>query len=376
MRHFRAYVMAAVMVLAAGALAVSCSSTEPVAAGTDGLAAYDKTIPEGSHDAYYMTHWDLDSLTLASDIVFTGRVTGYVEAALTIHSAASGRTDVYDGVVFTVDDLIAGELPAGMKQVTIPTFALILDEHGDPLVRISKSPIEIVRDGIEQRNLPDGPLYLVYALQPEPENIFYKPDFYHFNTPGAVVRIMDDGSLGTGAEPPLYGAIASDGKWAMIDHGLTLDDVRVAAGVPTNDADPPTEVELPTEEPVGGPLDDDSAPETPSPETESPTTTSRVIEPPTTTEPPVTAPPTTTNPPNTEPPVTEPPVTEPPTTNPPVTEPPVTDPPNTEPPVTEPPVTEPPVTDPPTTTNPPNTEPPVTEPPVIEPPVTEPTTEG
>ena len=315
--------MAAVMVLAAGALVVSCSSAEPVAAGTDGLAAYDKTIPESKiHVDYYVTHWDLDSLTLASDIVFTGRVTGYVEAALPIHRAASGHTDVHDGVVFTVDDLIAGELPAGMKQVTILTFALILDEHGDPLVRISESPIEIVRDGIEQRNLPDGPLYLVYALQPDPDDIpddiyyYYKPDFYHFNTPGAVVRIMDDGSLGTGAEPPLYGAIASDGKWAMIDHGLTLDDVRVAAGVPTNDADPPTEVELPTEEPVGGPLDDDSAPETPSPETESPTTTSRFIEPPTTTNPPVTHPPTTTNPPNTEPPVTEPPVIEQPVTEP------------------------------------------------------------
>ena len=230
--------MAAVMVLAAGALVVSCSSAEPVAAGTDGLAAYDKTIPESkTHGDYYVRH-DLDSLTLASDIVFTGRVTGYVEAVLTIYREESRNFYIYDGVVFTVDELLAGELPAETKQVTISTRALILDEHGDPLVRISYSPIEIVRDGIRQRNLPDGPLYLVYALIPEPDSKYYKPDLYYFNTSGAVVRIMDDGSLGTGEDRPFHGAIDSDGNWAMINHGLTLDDARAAAGIPTNDAAP------------------------------------------------------------------------------------------------------------------------------------------
>ena len=52
--------------------------TKSEAIGTEGLATYDESIPDGGYHADYTYHEDLKSLSLASDIIFTGRITDYI----------------------------------------------------------------------------------------------------------------------------------------------------------------------------------------------------------------------------------------------------------------------------------------------------------
>ena len=236
-------------------------ATEPVAAGTEGLATYDENIPDGGYSAYYIYHQDLESLSLASDIIFTGRITNYIESVLTVpdpDTASIGlQIDVYDGIVFTVDEVIVGELPANTQEITILTFAMITDEQGAPMVRVSDSPVEVIRSGIEQRNLPDGLTYLVYALQEDNQSSpFYRSDFYYFNTPGSVVQVMDDGLLGVGVDKPLNSARATDGETSEPVNSLLLADVRSVVNVTqeTNDL-PGTQ---PQNDGLGGLLQDDT----------------------------------------------------------------------------------------------------------------------
>ncbi len=239
------------------------AATEPVALGTTGLATYDESIPDGGYNAFYIYHQDLESLARASDIIFTGRITNYIESALTVplpETASIGlQIDVYDGIVFTVDEVIAGELPANTQEITILTFAMITDEQGAPMVRISDSPVEVIRSGIEQRHLPDGPTYLVFALQEvDPSSPFYRSDFYYFNTPGSVVQVMDNGLLGVGVDKPLNTTRVTEVENSEPVNSLLLADVRGAVSVTqeTNDL-PGTE---PQNDGLGGLLQDDTTP--------------------------------------------------------------------------------------------------------------------
>ena len=240
-------------------------ATEPVAAGTEGLATYDENIPDGGYSAYYIYHQDLESLSLASDIIFTGRITNYIESVLTVpdpDTASIGlQIDVYDGIVFTVDEVIVGELPANTQEITILTFAMITDEQGAPMVRISDSPVEVIRSGIEQRNLPDGPTYLVYALQEDDQSSpFYRSDFYYFNTPGSVVQVMDDGLLGVGVDKPLNSVRVTEGDTSGPVNSLLLADVRGAVNVTQETNDLPGS--QPQNEGPGGLLTDSTPGET------------------------------------------------------------------------------------------------------------------
>jgi hypothetical protein len=216
---------------------VSESSAPPSPVGVGGLAAYDESIPDGSYDAYELFYDDLVSLSRASDVVFVGRVTGYVEAVLVIPPSVDDRRNlsrVYDGVVFSVEELLAGSLPAGVEQVTVATHALIRNPDGTPRVRISQDPIKMFRDGIERRNLPDGPRYLVYARQEDdPSSVFYRSDLHYFNTSGGAAPVLGGGVLGFGVAPPLsQPVVVSEGGLPEFgDRVLGLDDARDAARV-------------------------------------------------------------------------------------------------------------------------------------------------
>ncbi len=239
--------------------------TESIAVGTSGLATYDESIPDGGYDAYYIYHQNLESLSQASDIIFIGRITNYLESALSVPqpetSSIGLQIDVYDGIVFTVDEVIVGELPANTQEITILTFAMITDEQGAPMVRISDSPVEVIRSGIEQRNLPDGPTYLVYALQEDDQSSpFYRSEFYYFNTPGSVVQVMDDGLLGVGVDKPLNSARATDGETSEPVNSLLLADVRGAVNVTQETNDLPGS--QPQNEGPGGLLTDSTPGET------------------------------------------------------------------------------------------------------------------
>ena len=241
------------------------TTTSLIAVGTQGLATYDESIPDGGYDAYYIYHQDLESLSGASDIIFTGRITDYIESALAVplsDTASIGlQIDIFDGIVFTVDELLAGELPADTSEITILTFAMVTDADGDPMVRISDSPIEVVRSGIEQRNLPDGPTYLVYALQEDNQSSpFYRSDFYYFNTPGSIVEVLDDGFLGIGVDKPLSSVRVTEGDTSGPVNSLLLADVRGAVNVTQETNDLPGS--QPQNEGPGGLLTDSTPEET------------------------------------------------------------------------------------------------------------------
>ena len=191
--------------------------------------------------------------------MFVGRVTDYAEAILVVPPDTEdpwGFPSVYDGVVFTVDELLAGHVTDEANRVTVVTFALIQNRDGSPRYRVSDTPVEIVRAGIENRNLPDGPQYLVYVSHHfDQDGPFYRPDLYFFNTSGGVVEVLADDSLGVGANPPLARvAVVTEGVHSTVDHGLLLDDARAAVAVVSEDVEPPEDG------PVDDLLDDDSTP--------------------------------------------------------------------------------------------------------------------
>ncbi len=222
---------------------------EPI--GTDGLVAYDESILMTAVATYELLHDDLGSLAESSDLVFVGRVTDYVERVVTVPQSAEdpwGFPQVWDGVVFTVDELLAGTLPDGETKVMIGTWAYSLNRDGSPRYRKSLRPIGIVRSGIEQRNLPDGPRYLVYAsLEPNPDSDLYRPDLFFFNTAGGVVEILDDDGLGIGEDFPFHRRWqVTDGVGSFVSQGFSLDDARFAARVDEMIDDPVD----------GGPTDD------------------------------------------------------------------------------------------------------------------------
>ena len=96
------------------------------------IAILDEAIPAVDvHGDYWPEHDDLRSITCASDIVFIGRVTGYTQRLLTVPPAGedpdpSRLSDILDGLVFTVDELLIGDL-GGSAQVTVAFLALTVD---------------------------------------------------------------------------------------------------------------------------------------------------------------------------------------------------------------------------------------------------------
>lgn len=210
-----------------------------------GFAAYDESIPETLIHPYWVAHDDLNSLTRSSDIAFVGRITDYTEAVLVVPDDPAEEpdptVDVYDGVVFTIDELLVGELPAGETQVIIATRVLLKNTDGTPRFRVSASPIEIVRPGIFARNEPDRQSYIVYALAGHKGTPFYATGVYFFNTPGGVAPILANDRIGIGAARPLAGAIeeaenedaiATEGEGTgtpAVGPGLELGDARIAA---------------------------------------------------------------------------------------------------------------------------------------------------
>lgn len=230
---------------------VSAPDSRQGVESTDGFAAYDESIPETSMYIYWILHDDLKSLSRSSDIAFVGRVTDYTEEVLVVHDDPTEEPDptatVYDGVVFTVDEVLVGKLPAGETRITIATRVLLKNPDGTNRFRVSASPIETVRPGIFARNESDRQRYIVYALAGHKGTPFYAAGIYFFNTPGGVAPVLANDRIGIGAAQPLAGAlkeagsesaIATDGERTgtpvvgssrgLVDSGLGLDDARTA----------------------------------------------------------------------------------------------------------------------------------------------------
>ena len=174
-----------------------------------GLAVLDETIPpEDIHGDYWPQYDDLRSLSCASDAALVGRITGYTEGLVTIPPDPDDPdparvSDVFDGLVFTVEDLLMGDLD-GSGQMTIAFRALTVNSDGSARSRVTGAPFGVIRPGIEKRYDPDGPRYLVYALVSEEDSPLHLPGVFWFNTNGGVTQILEDGSLATGADKPFW----------------------------------------------------------------------------------------------------------------------------------------------------------------------------
>ncbi len=193
----------------------------PPAPASTGLAILDETIPaSGLHGDYWPKHDDLRWISCNSDVAFIGHVTGYSEGLLTTPRYSARRHTVYDGLVFTVDEVLVGDLGGDTDQATVGIMALITNRDGFPVSRVVGAPFGVIRPGIEQRNDPDGPRYLVYAVAAEEDSPFHLPGVLYFNTNAGVVPLLADGALGAGADRPF-----SRG------HGLRIDDARAEAQV-------------------------------------------------------------------------------------------------------------------------------------------------
>jgi len=227
--------------------------------GLHGLAAFDETIPDAEYNAYYIYHQNLESLSNASDIIFVGRIIDYHESVLEYSPTDSlnGAVDIYDAIIFSVEELISGELQSDSEQVSMLIYSLISTSKGTPMVRISASPIEILIPGIEQRNLTEGPRYLIYGRQEDSEP-FNRSGFYYFVTPGSVAPIIAEDTLGIGVAKPLNTALTVDGEDLHDSNSLSLSDVRAAAQVASNNQDS-QDIEAQTDDSGAFP-DDESTP--------------------------------------------------------------------------------------------------------------------
>ena len=186
-------------------------------------AVLDESIPAASvHGDYWPEYGDLRSITCASDIAFIGRVTGYTERLLTIppdpDDPDPSQLDVLDGLVFTVDELLVGDPDEGTGKVTVAFRALTVKEDGSPHSRIVGAPFGVIRPGIVQRDDPDRPRYLVYAVAVEAGTPLHGHGVYFFKTNGGVTQVLADGSLAAGANRPFSRR-----------HGYRVEDARDAA---------------------------------------------------------------------------------------------------------------------------------------------------
>ncbi len=190
--------------------------------GRTGLAILDETIPaESIHGDYWPSYEDLRSITCASDIAFIGRITGYTENLLTIPPLLDGlrRTrDVYDGLVFTVDEWLFGDPGRGTEQVTVAFHALFINDYGESPSRVVGGPFGVIRPGIVRRSDADRPRYLVYAGAAGEDSPFNLDGVFYFKTNGGVIQVRADGRLAAGQYRPFWP-----------DHGFDLHDAQLAA---------------------------------------------------------------------------------------------------------------------------------------------------
>ena len=176
------------------------------------------TIPsEDLHGDYRPTYGDLRSISCASDVAFVGRISGYIEGLVTIPPDVedpdpAGASEIVDGVVFTVDDLLVGDLD-GSAQVTVAFRALTVNSDGSVRSRVTGAPLGVIGPGIEKRDDPDGPRYLVYALASKEDSPLHLVGVLWFNTNGGVTEVLEDGRLATGVDRPFW----RGHRWGLAD---------------------------------------------------------------------------------------------------------------------------------------------------------------
>ncbi len=212
------------------------------ASNKDSIAVLDTSIPLTASYSYWYLKEDLKSLSDTSALGFVGRITGYVERIKTLPNSSDTPAedrgyDVYDGIVFTVDELLTGEIPASSNIVTVAVRTLVLNPDSTIRFRIWEDPMDTIKPGIEARSRLRNPSYIVYLTEDtEERSPFYGSGYYFFNTPGGVAPMLDEERIGYAEDVPLARPVTvEDGEYRQIDHELTLDDARAVGRVVESD---------------------------------------------------------------------------------------------------------------------------------------------
>ena len=232
---------------------------------TEDLMAYDQSIPLTDTEGWWVLYDDLESLSGTSTLAFVGRIIGYQERIRVVpHSievpAVHRGANVYDAIIFAIDEVLVGEDDPRQNAVSVAVRRLILNPDGTARFRVSESPIETVEPGIAARNMSDKPSYIVYVTEDqETYSPFYDSGYYFFNTPGGVAPMLGGERIGYALDRPLARpVVVEDGVYRQIDHGLTLDDARAVGRVVETENTPASDGDSP--DPLG-----DLTPSEPSP---------------------------------------------------------------------------------------------------------------
>ncbi len=229
------------------ALSFESIRTELIEQGSPvaGLESYsDPSLLAGYPFSNESEYPEIQALSDSSDLIFVGHITGYVQDVkrfkfgvdtqsatpdqeLELERIIEGFGDpapyeIWEGVEFTVSEVLHGELPNDTPRVTVLRPALVVSEDGSRQMRIFDPPMSTVQPGVFARDADERPTYVVFVKSSD----LFGTDSYVFNTGGGAARIRSDGTLGQGMSSPFAMTIHGD---SLHPHKLTLDDVRSAA---------------------------------------------------------------------------------------------------------------------------------------------------
>ncbi len=194
---------------------------------------YPSTALVATLNTNYQEVDTLEAMTNLSDLVFVGKIIGYkdrLRESPTMYPHPDPgvgsprmsyplRVDIYDGIIFEIEEVIVGKLLPEQNHATLIIQSLILNRRSYFTYRVLEPSWEVIESGVAALLRPEGQRYLVYATDSRRSDPpYFFPGHYVFATQGGVAPLLEDGRIGTAASGPL----------ADPDHGLTLEDVRAA----------------------------------------------------------------------------------------------------------------------------------------------------
>lgn len=221
-------------------------------------------LPSADYSRYSIDFNDVGDLAVASDLVFVGEILG-TRSKVLLDGPYEDTPDEtimeYDGILFKITEVLVGQGTKTGAQVIVAHPAVISINGTEK--KVSAEPIETVRSGLEAvARAEQSPRYLVFAT--------VEGGLAFFNSPGGVVEVGLDGSLGEAAGVPFL-SVEYEGE--VFEHALSLDVVRdwiegnppkrepPAHAVPDPNAKPPATATRPAYEDPQRPVGDDLPPE-------------------------------------------------------------------------------------------------------------------
>jgi hypothetical protein len=175
------------------------------------------TVPGPAAD--WIPYSDPGAFAAASDVVFVGRIidtrANVFQMGPNSEAAGAGLFYEFDGVVFEIEEVLAGRGAPGEKVTVAIPIVSRLGADGEQR-QITSEVATLMRSGLEGDTKRR---YLVFTLRRSGVEVSF------LNTSAGVVEIGDSGQILEGAPHGLFGyREVADGQVEL--HGLDLDTVR------------------------------------------------------------------------------------------------------------------------------------------------------